>query len=46
MDPECSPAYGQRFDVDVGDTAAFVEVNQSAMDSVNQRTMVLFGITI
>ena len=34
MNPERSSAYGQRFDIDVGDTAAFVEVNQSAMDSL------------
>ena len=35
VDPERSPAYGHRFDIDVGDTAAFVEVNQSAMDSLS-----------
>ena len=34
MDPECSPVYGQRFDFDVGGTAALVEVNPSAMDSL------------
>ena len=34
MDPERSPAYGQRFDIDVGVIVVLVEVNQSAMDSL------------
>ena len=35
VDPARSPAYGQRFDIDMGDTAALVAVSQSAMDSLS-----------
>ena len=42
VDPERSPAYGQRFDIDVGDTAAFVEVNPSAMDSLSIEEQLCF----
>ena len=35
VDPTCSPAYGQRFDIDMGDTAALVEVNESVMESLS-----------